>query len=43
MATRAIFGKFLYGTLVTVATVALGTKKVTEKSVINWCSDLPCQ
>lgn len=40
MGTRAIFGTFLYGTLVTVAAVALQTK-VTEKGVINWCSDLP--
>lgn len=37
-ATHRIFGSFLYGTVATVATVAL-QKAVTKQSVINWCSD----
>jgi hypothetical protein len=35
-----IFGSWLYGTVATVATVALG-KKVSPKSVENWCDGLP--
>jgi len=36
-----IFGSWLYGTVATVATVALEPdKEVSPKSVENWCSDL---
>jgi hypothetical protein len=37
--TYELYGSFLYGVLVSVATVALQTK-VTRRSVRNWCSDL---
>lgn len=37
---RRLFGSWLYGTVATVATVALD-KKVSQKSVENWCEGLP--
>jgi len=39
LGTRAIFGKFLYGTLATTASVALN-KSIDRKTVEDWCSDL---
>lgn len=36
-----IYGSFLYGTLATMATVALGLEdEIARKSAENWCSDL---
>jgi hypothetical protein len=44
--TRAIFGKFLYGTVATVASIALQTE-IGAETVRKWCSGLaggyPCQ
>jgi hypothetical protein len=37
--THKLFGQYLYGTLATVATVALQST-VTEKSARNWCATL---
>jgi hypothetical protein len=37
--TYPLYGKFQYGIIASVATVAL-QKDVTPKSVRNWCSDL---
>lgn len=39
-----IFGSFLYGTVATVATVALQlSPEVDESNVRDWCAKLPCQ
>jgi hypothetical protein len=43
-ATHVIFGQFLYGTVATVATVALQIDPAVKgRSVRNWCRGLPCQ
>jgi hypothetical protein len=43
-AAHAIFGQFSYGTVATVATVALQINPaITPQSVRNWCRGLPCQ
>jgi hypothetical protein len=43
-ATHAIFGQFLYGTVATVATVALQINPAVKgRSARNWCRGLPCQ
>ena len=39
-ATEEIFGSFLYGTVATAASIATGAS-ITQKSVENWCGDLP--
>jgi hypothetical protein len=40
-ATHRIFGSFLYGTVATVATVALQPETtLTPRTVRNWCADL---
>jgi hypothetical protein len=39
--SHAIFGKYLYGTLATIAAVTLDAD-VDAESVRNWCADLPC-
>ena len=40
--TQALFGSFLYDTVAKIATVALQPKSdISERSVRNWCSDLP--
>jgi hypothetical protein len=42
--THAIFGQFLYGTVATIATVALQINPaITSRSVRSWCRGLPCQ
>ncbi len=35
-ATRALFGRPLYGTVATIGNVVFDTQKITEKSVQNW-------
>lgn len=42
MGAKAIFGSYEYGSVATVASVALQTN-VSAKSVENWCEDLPSQ
>jgi hypothetical protein len=37
--THGLFGRYLCGTVATVATIALQTP-ITEKSTKNWCADL---
>ena len=42
MATRRLFGSYLYQSLATVVTVGLDLKKSpTKDNIADWCADLP--